>query len=203
MNCWILITLGWITLTDNICFWDSCCFIFVSVKRGDSREHTVCFLYFTKAHCRYDYTHIKVDPLQFQTIPYSYLYNQNCRSIFRSVRCHKENMTDHTGAGFNPRGFNFDFSDIHIGYSYNNESLHYSMILCFYVCLFTSINGSKHVLRFDTMARFSLWIEHIWKLKNNVCRSETDMWSWPLNTHTHTQNMSVHLWFMIYVRVTV
>ncbi len=27
--------------------------------------------------CYYDYIQIKVDPLQFQTIPYSYLYDQN------------------------------------------------------------------------------------------------------------------------------
>ncbi len=31
--------------------------------------------------CYYDYTQIKVDPLQFQTIPYSYLYDQKLQSI--------------------------------------------------------------------------------------------------------------------------
>ncbi len=40
----------------------------------------------------YDYTQIKVDPLQFQTIPCSYLYDQNSWSISSSFRGHKENM---------------------------------------------------------------------------------------------------------------
>ncbi len=39
----------------------------------------------------YDYTQIKVYPLQFQIIPYSYLYDQKLLSIFSSF-CGQENM---------------------------------------------------------------------------------------------------------------
>ncbi len=69
---------------------------YLHVKRGDrdraGREPPCLFSLFFKSTlfcCYYDYTQIKVDPLQFQTIPYSYLYDQN------------------TGVGFDPRGLTY------------------------------------------------------------------------------------------------
>ncbi len=59
--------------------WDSGCFIYMSVKRGDrDAESAPCtfslFYRSTLFCCYYDYTQIKVDPFQFQTIPYSFFF---------------------------------------------------------------------------------------------------------------------------------
>ncbi len=77
---------------------DSGCFIYVSVKKGDrdraGRERTLFILFILEStlfRCYYDYTEIKVDPLQIQMIPYSNLYDQNWQSISSSFHGHKEN----------------------------------------------------------------------------------------------------------------
>ncbi len=58
--------------------------------------------------CNYDYTQIKVGPLQFQTMPYTYLYDQMIKrlwSIFSYFCDHQEkNVTNRTGAVFDPKG---------------------------------------------------------------------------------------------------
>ncbi len=75
------------------------------------KAHPVCFRYFTKAHsfvfCNYDYTQIKVDPLPFQTMLYTYLYDQIIKqlwSIFSSYCDHREKNLTKRIAVFDPRG---------------------------------------------------------------------------------------------------
>ncbi len=71
------------------------------VTESEKAENTPCLFslfYESTLFCCYDdYTQIKVDPLQFQRIPYSYLYDPNWQSIFCYFAVIKKIETDRTG----------------------------------------------------------------------------------------------------------
>ncbi len=88
---------------------------YVSMKKVDrdrlrrQRAQPVCFLYFTKAHCFVVIMiiHKKVDPLQFQTMSYSYPYDQKWQYFFVIFTVIKKKRDKRTGAVFDPGGLKF------------------------------------------------------------------------------------------------
>ncbi len=125
------------------------------------RTHPVYFIFYesTLICCYYDYTQIKVDPLQFQMIPYSYLYDQNWWSIFSSFRGHKENMRQTTpSTGFDPRGLMCRDRLYCLSSNGTRE-----LIVFFNICLKHEINMNEH----QNVFYFNLgktWIHNIFQV---------------------------------------